>query len=106
MPRIAGGQRRLELDISGLLAIEKEQRAVFDPESMSRAVGSWLDFEEGVLVDSDNTAIGKLQGCAAVSGGPEAITGMKQLIGVRRTPVIGVGGGDLDRPGKCDELTG
>jgi hypothetical protein len=46
-----------------------------------------------------------LQGCAAVSGGSEAITGMKQLMGVCRTPVVGVGGGDLDRSGKCDELT-
>jgi hypothetical protein len=55
----AGGERRLKLDIGGLFAIEKKQRAAFEAEAVLRRRRGRLDFENRVCADADDAAVGE-----------------------------------------------
>ena len=96
----------MKFHIGRPLAVKKEQRAATQPEAMARRTGRCLNLDDGGLVDANHAAVGKLQGRPAVCGGAQAVAGMQQLIGARQPPVVGVGGGDLDRSGKFDEPAG
>ena len=99
----ARGQWRLELNVGGLLAVQEKYHAAFESETMPRGRRGRLDFDDGGLVDANGAAVGKLQRGAAVRGGAKPIPRMQELIGERRVPAVGSGGGHFDFAGKLNE---